>query len=52
MRISTQSTAGTCESSDDVVTVSPAENISIDVQSVVLAHFGDDIRSSILDDIN
>ena len=52
MRISRQSTAGTLESSDVFVTVSPAENISIEVQSVVLAQFGDDIRSSILDEIN
>ena len=46
-RIIKKSSAGTMESSDMYVEISPADDIKIELDSVVFAQFGDEIRSLI-----
>lgn len=46
-RIIKKSSAGTMESSDMYVEISPADDIKIELDSVVSAQFGDEIRSLI-----
>ena len=45
--IKKKASAGTMESSDAYVEVEPAAGVEISVESVVLAQFGEQIRSSI-----
>ena len=50
MDIIKRASAGTMESSDAYVEIEPAENgISVELESVVLAQFGDQIRETVLD---
>jgi citrate lyase subunit gamma (acyl carrier protein) len=49
MRIVKNSIAGTLESSDIHVTISPGKGIEIDLNSIVLMQFGDSIKKTILD---
>ena len=49
MEILKSASAGTMESSDVYVEIEPADNLRIDVESVVLAQFGDAIRSAVQD---
>ena len=50
MEIKKIASAGTMESSDAYVEIEPAENgISVELESVVLAQFGDQIRETVLD---
>ncbi len=50
MDILTKATAGTVESSDAYVEVAPATNgLTVDVESVVEAQFGESIRQSVLE---
>lgn len=50
MRIIRQAMAGTLESSDIFVTVTPAEQgVTVEIQSVVKAQFGKSIEQSIRD---
>ena len=44
MEIVKNASAGTMESSDAYVEIEPAEQLQIQLESVVLAQFGDDIR--------
>ena len=46
-RIIKKSSAGTMESSDMYVEISPADDIKIELDSIVSAQFGDEIRSLI-----
>lgn len=45
MNIATDAIAGSLESSDALVRVSPAEVMEIDIKSTVLGQFGDQIRT-------
>lgn len=49
MEIIKPASAGTMESSDVYVEIEPAVDLRIDVESVVLAQFGDAIRSAVQD---
>jgi citrate lyase subunit gamma (acyl carrier protein) len=50
MDIKKRASAGTMESSDAYVEIEPAEKgISVELESVVLAQFGDQIRETVLD---
>ncbi len=50
MNIYKGAAAGTLESSDCLVTVEPHENgIELEITSVVLEQYGDEIRSTVLD---
>ncbi len=50
MIIEKSAAAGTLESSDCLVTVEPHENgIELEISSVVLEQYGDEIRSTVLD---
>lgn len=49
MDIIKPASAGTMESSDVYVEIEPADDLRIDVESVVLAQFGDAIRSAVQD---
>lgn len=50
MEIKKRASAGTMESSDAYVEIEPAVNgIEVDLDSVVLAQFGDRIRETVLD---
>ncbi|MDR1626961.1 MAG: citrate lyase acyl carrier protein [Spirochaetia bacterium] len=49
MRIVKNSIAGTLESSDIHVEVSPGTGVEIDVQSTVLTQFGDSIKKTVMD---
>ena len=49
MKLIKQATAGTMESSDLMVTVKPAEELSVEIQSPVLIQFGDSIRESVVE---
>ena len=53
MELIKRATAGTLESSDVYIEVEPAESgIVIELESVVLAQFGDAIREAVLDVLN
>lgn len=53
MDIKVRASAGTMESSDAYVEIEPAEKgIRLEVESVVLAQFGDQIRETVLDVLN
>ena len=47
MKINNQAAAGTMESSDAFVTVSPAEDLSIEISSVVYNQYGKDIEACV-----
>jgi citrate lyase subunit gamma (acyl carrier protein) len=49
MQIKTVAVCGTLESSDIYVKVEPNEMLIIDIESVVYAQFGEDIRKCILE---
>jgi citrate lyase subunit gamma (acyl carrier protein) len=49
MRIEKNSIAGTLESSDIFVEISPGQGVEIELSSVVMPQFGDSIKQSILD---
>jgi citrate lyase subunit gamma (acyl carrier protein) len=48
LKILQTSTAGTLESSDIMISIAPAEQISIEIESVAGSIFGDAIRDCIL----
>ena len=48
MNITSIAVAGTLESSDIYVEVEPSEELELNIESVVLNQFGDEIRSTIL----
>lgn len=53
MKIVKKASAGTLESSDVYVEVAPgSEGISLEIDSVVYAQFGDAIRETVLDVLN
>ncbi len=49
MTIIREAMAGTLESNDVLVRVSPAPDLSIDIDSIVLPQFGDQIRRAVLE---
>ena len=49
MKIIKEAVAGTLESSDLMVTVKPGDTLEIEIESIVLNQFGDDIRQCIMD---
>ena len=48
MNITSIAVAGTLESSDIYVEVEPCEELELNIESVVLNQFGDEIRATIL----
>ena len=48
MNITSIAVAGTLESSDIYVEVEPSEELELNIESVVLSQFGDEIRATIL----
>lgn len=44
MNVEKQAVAGTLESSDAQVTVTPGEGLTVVIQSIVLAQFGDELE--------
>ncbi|MBQ9833515.1 MAG: citrate lyase acyl carrier protein [Clostridia bacterium] len=52
MKLVKSAVAGTLESNDVFVEIEPAENIDIEIESIVFAQFGDDIRTSVEDVLN
>lgn len=52
MRIVTEGTAGTLESSDALVRVGPASGLRVDVRSSVEAQFGDQIRALVAEQLD
>ena len=48
MNISSIAVAGTLESSDIYVEVEPSEELELNIESVVLNQFGEEIRATIL----
>lgn len=48
MKITTNAIAGTLESNDVLVRVSPADGLSIEIESIVLPQFGKQIRQAVL----
>lgn len=49
MRITANAIAGTLESNDVLVRVSPAEGLKVDIESIVLPQFGKQIRRAVLE---
>lgn len=49
MKITKNASAGTLESSDVYVEIEPADSLEIQLESVVLAQFGDDIMNVVRD---
>ncbi len=49
MILQKRATAGTLESSDAYVEITPADTVTVEVESVVAAQFGDAIRDAALD---
>ena len=49
MKITTNAIAGTLESNDVLVRVSPAEGLSVEIESIVLPQFGKQIRQAVLE---
>ena len=49
MEILKSASAGTLESSDAYVEISPADNLSLEIESVVKEQFGQEIESAVLD---
>ena len=49
MKITVNAIAGTLESNDVLVRVSPAEGLNVDIESIVLPQFGDQIRQAVLE---
>ena len=49
MRITANAIAGTLESNDVLVRVSPAEGLKVDIESIVLPQFGKQIRQAVLE---
>ena len=49
MKLIKDASAGTLESSDVYVEVSPTEGLSVEIESVVYAQFADAIRSSVME---
>lgn len=47
MKITKPALAGTLESSDALIRVTPAEELEIEINSSVFAQFGDDIQQSV-----
>lgn len=47
MKITKPALAGTLESSDALIRVTPAEELEIEINSSVLAQFGDDIQQTV-----
>ena len=48
MKISKPATAGTLESSDCLVTIEPAEGITLDISSSVMNQYGRQIQATVL----
>lgn len=48
MNITSIAVAGTLESSDIYVEVEPSEELELNIESVVLNQFGDEIRATVL----
>ncbi len=49
MDILKSASAGTLESSDAYVEISPAKDLSVEIESVVKAQFGDAIKTAVCD---
>ncbi len=49
MKIAANAVAGTLESSDGYVTVEPAQELEIEIQSVVYNQFADQIKESVME---
>ncbi len=49
MEILKSASAGTLESSDAYVEISPADNLSLEIESVVKEQFGQEIEAAVLD---
>ena len=49
MKIAANAVAGTLESSDVYVTVEPAQELEIEIQSVVYNQFADQIKESVME---
>ena len=49
MEILKSASAGTLESSDAYVEISPADSLSLEIESVVKEQFGQEIESAVLD---
>lgn len=49
MRITANAIAGTLESNDVLVRVSPAEGLKVNIESIVLPQFGKQIRQAVLE---
>jgi citrate lyase subunit gamma (acyl carrier protein) len=49
MKLIKEASAGTLESSDVYVEVSPTEGLSVEIESVVYAQFADAIRNSVME---
>ena len=49
MRITANAIAGTLESNDVLVRVSPAEGLKVDIEAIVLPQFGKQIRRAVLE---
>lgn len=52
MDIKQSAVAGTLESNDVFVEIEAADGIEIDIESIVYAQFGDDIRATVKDMLN
>lgn len=49
MKITANAIAGSLESNDVLVRVSPAEGLSVEIESIVLPQFGKQIRQAVLE---
>lgn len=49
MKITANAIAGSLESNDVLVRVSPAEGLSVEIESIVLQQFGRQIRQAVLE---
>ena len=49
MEIKLSASAGTMESSDAYVEITPADSLNVELESVVLAQFGEDITAAVKD---
>ena len=49
MKITANAIAGTLESNDVLVRISPAEGLKVEIESIVLPQFGEQIRQAVLE---
>ena len=52
MEILKSASAGTLESSDAYVEISPADSLNLEIESVVKAQFGEEIEKAVLEVLN